>query len=194
MLNQPRRRFGVPVIAAGVLVLAAAGFLGWSAVEFVSAGADVERARQDLAVANERVDDLREDDTIETKTARDEALDAARSGVVTMNTLDYRTVDDGLRAWERASTGALHDEVVNGRAQSRQAIVNARSVTKASVLSAAVKAVDERAGTATVLVALRVNITLGDAAPTEKFMRIQSTLLRTDQGWKLDSIGQVPYQ
>jgi Mce-associated membrane protein len=194
VLNQPRRRFGVPVIAAGVLVLAAAGFLGWSAVGFVSAGSDVERAKQDLAVANERLDDLREDDTIETKTARDEALDAARTGVVAMNTLDYRTVDDGLREWERATTGSLHDEIVNSRAQTRQAIANARSVTKAAVLSAAVKAVDDRAGTATVLVALRVNVTLGDAAPTEKFVRIQSTLQRTDQGWKLDSIGQVPYQ
>lgn len=192
MLN--RRRFGVPVIVAAVLALAAAGFLGWSAVEFVSAGADVDRARQDLATATERLDDLREDDAIETKTARDEALDAARAGVVTMNTLDYRTIDEDLREWERVTAGSLHDEVVNGREQSRRAVTDARSVTEATALSAAVKAVDERAGTATVLVAVRVDVTLGDAEPTRRYMRMRSTLLRTDQGWKLDSIGQVPYQ
>ena len=44
------------------------------------------------------------------------------------------------------------------------------------------------------LVAVRVDVTLGDAEPTKRYMRMQSTLLRTDQGWKLDSIGQVPYQ
>lgn len=184
----------MPVIAALVLVVAATGFLGWSAVEFASAGADVDRARQDLAAANERLEDLREDDAIAIKTARDEALAAGRTSIVTMNTLDYRTVDADLDEWAEVSTGSLHDEVVTGRARSRQAIVDARSVTKATVLSAGVKAVDERAGTATVLVALKVNVKTAGNATTDKYMRLQGTLLRTEQGWKLETIGQVAYQ
>jgi Mce-associated membrane protein len=67
-------------------------------------------------------------------------------------------------------------------------------VTKPAVLTAAVQAVDAKAGTATVLVALKVSVSVGDAAPTDKFLRLTCTLLRTDQGWQLNSIGQVPYQ
>ena len=42
------------------------------------------------------------------------------------------------------------------------------------------------------LVALRVNVTTAGNAPTDKYLRLEGTLLRTEQGWQLDSIGQVP--
>lgn len=175
MLTAPRptRRPGGPLVAALTLVVVATGFLAWSAVEFLSAGSAVDDARTDLAAATERLEDQREDDTVAIRTARDEALEAGRAAVVVMNTLDYRDVDAGLDKWVEITTGSLHDEVVAGRAQSRQAIENARSVTKAKAASSAVKEVDERAGTATVLVALQVDVSTGGAAPTTKYMRIQ---------------------
>ncbi|HEX6353910.1 hypothetical protein [Actinophytocola sp.] len=196
MLTQPpvRRRFGPLLVGALVLAVVAAGFLAWSVVELVSAGTDTDRARQELAAADERLADLRADDAVKTRTARDEAREAASKGVAVMNTLDYRGVDADLDAWERVSTGALHDEIVDNRARSRQAVVDARSVTKATVVSSAVQAVDARSGTATVLVAVRIDVTTGEAGPTQKYMRIRATLLRTEQGWKLDGLGQVPYQ
>jgi hypothetical protein len=88
-------------------VVVAAGLLVWAVTGLVSAGEDVDRAEQDLATARERVEDLREDDAIETQTARDEA-DAA--------------------------------------------------------------------------------------APADRYLRLRVTLLRTEQGWKLDGMGQVPYE
>lgn len=191
MLTQPRprRRW---LIAALAVVVVAAGFLGWSAVELMSAGADVDRAKQDLAAANERMEDARADDGFAISTARDQVLKAGREAVVVMNTIDYRDVDAGFDAWERVTTGELHDEIVSGRERYRQAITNARSVTTATPLSIAVKAVDERAGTASVITALLVNVTVGDNVPTDKYMRLAGTLLRTEQGWKLDTIGEVP--
>lgn len=196
MLTGPRpgRRLGRPLIAAVALVVVAAGFLAWSAVEFFAAGSAVDSARQDLAAANDRLADARANGAGAVRTARDDALAAAGDGVVVMNTLDYRHLDAGLDRWAEVTTGSLHDEVVSGRAQSEQAIAAAKSVTKAEVLFAAVKEVDERAGSATVLVALHVDVSTGGAAPTAKYMRIQATLLRTGQGWKLDGIAQVPYQ
>ena len=126
------------MVTGFALVAVAAGFLVWSVLGMVSAGSDVDRATQELADANEHLEDLREDDGIAIKTARDEADDAGRDAVVVMNTLDYRTIDDDLEEWERVTTGELHDEIVNGRSQSRQAVVDAKSVTKATVLSSAV--------------------------------------------------------
>lgn len=195
MLTPPaaRRRSGAPLVVALVLVVAAAGFLTWSLIHLGGSGADQDSARQAANTANARLADLRNGD-IEVKTARDQALDAGRKGVVVLNTVDYQKVDASLDEWERVSTGDLHDQLVSSRKQSKQAIVTARSVTKPAVLTAAVQAVDAKAGTATVLVALKVSVSVGDAAPTDKFLRLTCTLLRTDQGWQLNSIGQVPYQ
>ena len=180
-------------MAALAVVVVAAGFLVWSVVDFVAAGSDVDRAKQDLAAATERLEDARDDDGVAIGSARDAALDAARRAVVVMNTVDYHSVDAGLDQWLDVTTGSLHDEVVSGRAESKKAIQNAKSVTKAKVLGAAVQEVDERADTATVLVSLHVDVSIGGAPPTSKFMRIRATMLRTEKGWKMDGIGQVPF-
>jgi Mce-associated membrane protein len=135
----------------------------------------------------------RNDDGLAYSGARDEVNRVAQAAVVTMNTLDYRKVDQGLKDWETATTGALHDEVLNLKDQSKQTIVSAESITKATVLSSAVKELDDRAGKAVVLVAIKVNVRTKGAEPADKFQRIEGSLQRTDAGWKLDGIAQVPY-
>jgi Mce-associated membrane protein len=133
------------------------------------------------------------DDSLAFSQTRDEVNRVGQQAVVTMNTLDYRKVDQGLADWESATTGDLHDEVVKGKKSSRDAIVQAQSVTKASVLSSAVSELDDRAGQASILVALKVNVTVKGQQPADKFMRLAGKLQRTDDGWKLYEIGQVPY-
>lgn len=133
------------------------------------------------------------DDSLAFSRTRDEVNRVGQAAIVTMNTLDYRKVDQGLADWEAATTGTLHDEVVKGRKSSRDAIVAAQSVTKASVLSSAVSELDDRAGQASILVALKVNVTVKGQQPTDKFMRLAGKLQRTEDGWKLYEIGQVPY-
>jgi Mce-associated membrane protein len=191
LTEPPRRTFGPLLVTALVLVVVAAGFLTWSVVRLVSAGADVDRARQNLAAAQQRVAGRGDDDTIAIKTARDQAVAAGGKAVAIMNTLDYRTIDAGLDEWERVTTGSLHDEIVSGREQSRKAITDAKSVTKATVLAAAAQEVDERAGTATVLVSLKVTVAANGADPTDRYQRIKGTLARTGKEWKLDGIEQV---
>lgn len=162
----------VLLTAAVALVVAAAAVAGWFGVAWFNA-------------AN--------DDSLEYSRVRDEVNRVGQAAVVTMNTLDYRKVDAGLKDWETATTGPLHDEVVKGKATSRDAIVAAESVTKATVLSSAVSELDDRAGQASVLVALKVNVTVKGEEPKDKFMRLAAKLQRTDDGWKLYEIGQVPY-
>jgi Mce-associated membrane protein len=162
----------VLLTVAVALVVAAAAVAGWFGVAWFNA-------------AN--------DDSLEYSKVRDEVNRVGQAAVVTMNTLDYRKVDAGLKDWETATTGPLHDEVVKGKATSRDAIVAAESVTKATVLSSAVSELDDRAGQASVLVALKVNVTVKGEEPKDKFMRLAAKLQRTDDGWKLYEIGQVPY-
>jgi len=162
----------VLLTVAVALVVAAAAVAGWFGVAWVNA-------------AN--------DDSLDYSRVRDEVNRVGQNAIVTMNTLDYRKVDQGLKDWEAATTGALHDEVVKGKASSREAIVAAESVTKATVLSSAVSELDDRAGQASVLVALKVNVTVKGEEPKDKFMRLAGKLQRTDDGWKLYEIGQVPY-
>jgi Mce-associated membrane protein len=70
--------------------------------------------------------------------------------------------------------------------------VEAQSVTKATVLSSAVLELDERAGKAIVMVAIKMNVTTKGAEPTDKYQRIEGSLVRTEDGWKLEGIGVVP--
>lgn len=154
------------------LVVAAAAVAGWFGVAWASAS---------------------NDDSLSYSRTRDEVNRVGQAAIVTMNTLDYKTVDQGLADWETATTGALHDEVVKGKKDSRDAIVAAESVTKATVLSSAVSELDDRAGQASILVALKVNVAVKGQEPTDKYMRLAGKLQRTADGWKLYEIGQVPY-
>jgi Mce-associated membrane protein len=162
----------VLLTVAVALVVAAAALAGWFGVAYFQA-------------AN--------DDSLEYSKVRDEVRRVGVAAVVTMNTLDYRKVDEGLADWEAATTGALHDEVIKGKKSSRDAIVAAESVTEATPLSAAVSELDDRAGQASMLVALRVKVTVKGEEPKDKYMRLAAKLQRTEHGWKLYEIGQVPY-
>lgn len=133
------------------------------------------------------------DDSLAFSQTRDEVNRVGQAAIVTMNNLDYRKVDQGLTDWETATTGNLHNEIVKAKKTSRDAIIQAQSVTRATVLSAAVSELDDRAGQASVLVALRVNVTVKGQQPTDKFMRLEGKLQRTADGWKLYEIGEVPY-
>lgn len=160
------------LIGAVALLVAAAAVAGWFGVSWFRA---------------------EHDDSLSYSRTRDEVNRVGQAAIVTMNTLDYRTVDQGLADWEAATTGTLHDEVVKGKKSSRDAIVAAQSVTKAAVKSSAVSELDERAGQASVLVALKVNVTVKGQQPVDKYMRLAGKLQRTEDGWKLYEIGQVPY-
>lgn len=173
--ESPARESRLPQVlltAAVALVVAAAAVAGWFGVAWFNA-------------AN--------DDSLSYSQTRDEVNRVGVASVVTMNNLDYRKVDQGLKDWEAATTGALHDEVLKGKAASREAIVAAESVTDATPLSSAVSELDERAGQASILVALRVNVKVKGEEPKDKFMRLAAKLQRTEDGWKLYEIGQVPY-
>ena len=173
--EKPAARSKLPAIAltaAVALLVAAVAVAGWFGVAWMRA-------------AN--------DDGLEFSSTRDEVDRVARAAIVTMNTLDYRELDQGLANWADATTGALNAEITKLSQEQKKALLDAKSVTSAEVRSSAVSELDARAGKATVIAAVKITVATGGGEPTDKYQRIEASLARTDAGWKLDGIGQVPY-
>ncbi|WP_320777860.1 nuclear transport factor 2 family protein [Streptomyces sp. CRN 30] len=153
------------------LVLVAGGFAAWAGQDWYGAARD-----ESAAYAAQR----------------DAALAAAEQSVQNLNTLDHRSVERGLDLWESSTTGELHEQLVSGRAEFTEQVEAARTVTTARVLSGAVTELDDRAGRARVLVALRVTVEAPGGARTDKDSRMLGELTRTEGRWKLSALGQAP--
>lgn len=165
----------LPAIALSVavaLVVAAAVVAGWFGVAWFQA-------------AN--------DDGLAYSTKRDEVDRVARAAIVTMNELDYRKLDEGLENWADATTGPLHDEIVNLSAEKKKQLEDAKPVTSATITSSAVKELDDRGGKATVIAAIEKTVQTAGGKPQPSYQRVQATLTRTKDGWKLENLGPVPY-
>lgn len=124
--------------------------------------------------------------------ARDDALREGEQAVLNFNTLSYRAVGQGLRLWEQSSTGALHSEIAAGQSTFEKQIRQAKSVTTAKILDAALTAVNVRAGTASIIVAMQITVTPAHGAAATKESRQEGVLTRTPSGWKLSSLAQAP--
>ncbi|GGZ33011.1 nuclear transport factor 2 family protein [Streptomyces poonensis] len=153
------------------LTLVAGGFAVW-------AGQDWYRAAHDDRAAY--------------AAQRDEALAAGEQAVQNLNTLDHRDLQHGLDLWESSTTGELHEQLVSGRAEFAEQVEKAKTVTTARVLSGAVTELDDRAGRARVLIALRVTVKASDGAASEKDSRMLGELTRTKGQWRLSALGQAP--
>lgn len=160
----------LPALALA-LALVAGGFAAWAGQDWYHAAHD-DRA----AYAGQR----------------DEALAAGEQAVQNLNTLDHRDVDQGLDLWESSTTGELHEQLTSGRTEFAEQVKAAKTVTTARVLSGAVTELDDRAGRARVLIALRVTVKASDGAKTDKDSRMLGELTRTDGRWKLSALGQAP--
>jgi len=123
---------------------------------------------------------------------RDQVLQAGEQAVQNFNTLDYRKVAAGLALWEQSSTGPLHTEISKGRAQFESQIQQTKTITTACVLDGALTALNPRAGTASILVAVQITVTPANGSPVTKQSRLVGTLAKTASGWKLSQLGQVP--
>jgi Mce-associated membrane protein len=123
---------------------------------------------------------------------RDEALQQGEQDVQNFNTLDYRLVSQGLALWEQSSAGALREEVVAGRAQFEQQVEQAKTITTAKVLDAALVTLNIHAGTASIIAAVQLTVIPSEGATVSKQTRLEGQLTRTASGWKLTALGQVP--
>ncbi len=169
MLRRPRWTRDPLIATASALLAAAVVFAAFSGWAWLSA------PRASAAAPN-----------------RDEALRAGEQAVLNFNTLDYRRVDQGVSLWAQSSTGALHRQVVAGRTAFEQQVRQARTVTTAKILDAALTSLNIGTGTARIIVALQITVVPATGTPVTKQSRLAGALNRTPTGWKLSALGQVP--
>lgn len=161
-----------PVLAvAAVLAAAAVCFAAWSGWGWYSA------ARAGVPALAQ---------------TRDQVLRAGEQDVQNFNTLDYRHVDAGLLLWERSSAGPLRAQITAGRAQFKQQVEQAKTITSAKILDAALVTLNTRAGTASLIAAVQLTVIPAKGAPVTKQSRLEGQLTRTATGWKLTALGQAP--
>ncbi|ASY31462.1 MULTISPECIES: nuclear transport factor 2 family protein [unclassified Streptomyces] len=159
------------LLAALALTLVAGGFAAWAGWSWYGAA---------------------HDDGPSYAAARDDALEAGEQAVQNLNTLDHAHFARGLDLWESSTTGDLHSQLVKGRDAFEEQVRTARTVSTAKVLDGAVTELDERAGKARVMVALRVTVRASGQKTTDKDSRMLGELTRTRGTWKLSALGQAP--
>jgi Mce-associated membrane protein len=125
---------------------------------------------------------------------RDQVLAAGEQAVQNLNTLDWSHLDSGLALWDQSTTGDLHTQLAQGRADFTKQVAQARTVTTARVLDGAVTELDPGAGRAAVMVALQITVTPDGGTAAVKQSRMLGQLTRTPQGWKLSALQQAQAQ
>ncbi|WP_410588008.1 hypothetical protein [Amycolatopsis sp. lyj-23] len=132
------------------------------------------------------------DDGVARAVVREEALQAGRTAVAGLTTLDYRQAAPGYQRWLDLSGGALHDELAADRPGGLDRIAQAKTVTAGKVTDAAVTEVDTGAGTAKLIASVELVVTPDGGDAVTKRNRFQAELTRGPDGWHVTGLGQVP--
>jgi Mce-associated membrane protein len=166
-----RRLRRIAVLVSATLVVVAAGFAAFFGWSWWSAA---------------------HDESLQFSRDRDTVLQQGQQDIVNFNTLDYHNVDNGLNRWLDASTGQLHDEIQQGRDDSKKRIQDAKTTTSAKVVDAAVTQLDDRAGTATLIALVDTVVSPDGGQAVTKRNEFQAAMTRTPSGWKINALGPVP--
>lgn len=132
------------------------------------------------------------DDAIGQAQTRDAVLVATSAHIQTMNSLDYRKVDAGLKAWSRVTTGTLHDQLSGISVDDRKLLAEQKKISTGKVIDSAVVSLD--GDSATVLASVEITVkddAHPDAKPTLKRNRFSADLVKVGSDWKLESLQQV---
>lgn len=166
-LGGPLRTATLMVAVVAALAVAAAG---WWGVSWYRAAHD-----ESLALGRDR----------------DAVLRDAQQATLNLNTLDYHQVQDGLTLWERSAAGSLLTQLRANRTTYARAITASTTISTARVLDAAVASLDERSGTAQVLVGVDVTSQSEQGDPSCAHRRVRLEMIRAGQVWKVGTLAPV---
>lgn len=122
---------------------------------------------------------------------RDNVVRDAQRSTLTLNTLDYRRVQDGLNLWEQSAAGSLLSQLRANRDTYVRAITDSAAVTTARVLDAAVASLNPGAGTAQALVGVDVTSQAEQGDPSCAHRRVRLDMVRVGNAWKVGTLTPI---
>jgi len=131
------------------------------------------------------------DESITVAMVRDTVLQDAQQAAINVNTLDYRQVQGGFELWEQSATGTALEEFRKNRDAYVRTVTESKTTSTARVGDAAVAELNERAGTARVLVGVDVTYTPEQQEASCVRQRLQLQMKRTPDGWKVDQLAPI---
>lgn len=132
-----------------------------------------------------------QDEDIALGMVRDEVLEDAQQAAINLNTLDYRQVRGGFELWEQSATGPALEEFRANRDTYVQTVTEAKTSSTARVRDAAVADLNDRAGTARVLVGVDVTYQPEQGTPSCVRQRLQLHMKHTPEGWKVEQLAPI---
>jgi Mce-associated membrane protein len=153
------------------LLVAAAGFFGWSGWTYWQST---------------------HDDSLTFAKARDQVVRAGRQEIADLNTVDNRNIDAGLNRWLNASTGPLHDQFQRTTLENKLSIQQGGTRATGTVTDFAVTELDTRAGDAKVIATVQVETIAASGSTSTDRKRFEAVLTRTGNAWKLGSLTAIP--
>jgi Mce-associated membrane protein len=131
------------------------------------------------------------DESITVGMVRDAVLQDAQQAAINVNTLDYRQVQGGFALWEQSATGAALEEFRQNRDAYVRTVTESKTTSTARVREAAVAELNDRAGTARVLVGVDVTYTPEQREASCVRQRLQLQMKHTPEGWKVDQLAPI---
>lgn len=119
---------------------------------------------------------------------RDRVLAAATREIADLNTVDDHHIGAWEARWLADTTGALHRLVQRTNASAQAQIKQVQTSSAATVTSAAVVGLDQRAGTATVIAVVRVRQTASSGGANTVTNRYVAVLTRSGGQWLITSL------
>jgi Mce-associated membrane protein len=135
---------------------------------------------------------LRASDTNAENASRSDALAAARQEALNLTTLSYLHADADLDRILSLATGALKTRFAAQRARLPRLLAQERSVSRGTIRSAGLVALDDAHGTARAMAAVDATLTSeATQAPGTTHYRMQLTLQRVGGRWLVADVGFV---
>lgn len=137
----------------------------------------------------------RGDDTLAYAKARDAALTDGKRHLTRLTSLDGSdagSVKTGLTGWLDASTGPLHEQLERTRSKDAGELTKSGATARGKVTEAALTALDERAGTASLIATVDVEVSPRTGKGGTQRKRFEATLARTGDGWKVEALTAIP--
>ncbi|WP_433181942.1 serine/threonine-protein kinase [Actinoallomurus sp. CA-150999] len=129
-------------------------------------------------------------DSLALPTGGTELLKAASVDVQALTSYDYRTLDADVRSARSMMTGGMQKQYDSEMTTTRQAMLEQKAVSAATVLNAGL--MSTRGSRATVLIFLNQQITRAGQTPTANRSQIRAMLVRRQGQWRLDQITLLP--